>query len=189
MGFQLESCNFSCDDALANPFRTDSILLFGPKEDTGNDDTTWSFLQHCSIIKKCHCEQDLAMNTSFCHNIPLPVRPSPGINYNFVSMMYLAGSGFAVIFYALEKHIFPSILGVNDDQKNDNTTSVESSNAGEIGNDAHNGGDAWKEFAHSLEGIYLIFIPFIPCLLWSFVVRHYWLKETTRYSSKEKKEN
>ncbi len=39
MGFQLESCNFSCDDALANPFRTDSILLFGPKEDTGFDDT------------------------------------------------------------------------------------------------------------------------------------------------------
>ncbi len=95
-------------------------------------------------------------------------------------MMYLAGSGFAVLFYALEKLIFPSIMGANDDQINDKTTSVESSNAGGIDN------DAWKEFAHSLEGMFLIFIPFIPCLFWSFIVRYYWLKETIRYSSKEK---
>lgn len=122
-------------------------------------------------------------------HIPWPVRPSPGINYNFVTIMYLAGSALSALFYSLEKHIFPSILVVNDDGINGNTPSVESNYSGGDGNDAKDGGDAWKEFSNSLQGMFLIFIPFIPCLLWSIVVRYYWLKEiTSNSSSKEKKE-
>lgn len=104
-------------------------------------------------------------------------------------MMYLAGSFFAVTFFALEKYIFPSILGGNDDRKTSNASSFDGYNAVGDGNDAKDGGGVWKEFATNLEGMYLIFIPFVPCLLWSFVVRYYWLKETTSITSKEKKEN
>jgi hypothetical protein len=88
-------------------------------------------------------------------HIPWPVRPSPGINYNFVTIMYLAGSALSALFYSLEKHIFPSILVVNDDGINGNTPSVESNYSGGDGNDANDGGDAWKEFSNSLEGMYL----------------------------------
>jgi Na+/proline symporter len=127
-----------------------------------------------------------AMMNSY-RNIPWPVRPSPGINYNFVTIIYLAGSAFAALFYALEKHIFPSLFG--DSDKNNNTTSSSEMNSDNgDGNDVQDGGDAWKEFANGMEGMYLIFIPFIPCLLWSLIVRSYWLKETSD-ASKEKKEN
>jgi len=126
------------------------------------------------------------MNNSY-RNIPWPVRPSPGINYNFVAMMYLAGSAFAALFYALEKYIFPSLLG-DSGQDNNTTSSREINNDNGDDNDVKDGGDAWKEFANGMEGMYLIFIPFIPCLLWSLIVRHYWLKETSG-ASKEKKEN
>jgi len=33
-----------------------------------------------------------------------------------------------------------------------------------------------KELAESTEGLYLIFIPFIPCLIWSLVVRNKYCK-------------
>lgn len=157
-------------------------------EGADNTDTSSSQSQAASSTEI----QEPAM-LSYCNRVPWIVRPSPGINYDFVLMMYLAGSAFAVFFYALEKHVFPSIFGggggEGDDQNSGNSTSFLERAVGADGNDAQDGGgDAWKEFATSMEGMYLIFVPFIPCLLWSFVVRLYWLRET-RVSSLEKKEN
>lgn len=117
-------------------------------------------------------------------NVPWPVRPSPGINYNFVSLMYLAGSAIALLFYVLEKQILAPLLV--DDERSNNNTVAESSEAGDAA--AGDGGDPWKEFANAMEGMHLIFIMFVPCLLWSLVVRYYWLREINR-ASKEKKDN
>mmetsp|Transcript_29614 Transcript_29614/g.61820 ORF Transcript_29614/g.61820 Transcript_29614/m.61820 type:complete len:151 (-) Transcript_29614:1062-1514(-) len=124
---------------------------------------------------------------SLFNNVPWPVRPSPGINYNFVAIMYIAGSSLALLFYTLEKVILAPLLEEQDsDDENSLVGSNESINVGE-NDDTEEGGDAWEEFAKGMEGMYFIFVPFIPCLLWSLIVRYYWLKETT--VSHEKKDN
>ena len=64
---------------------------------------------------------------------------------------------------------------------------LNESNETGANDDTEEGGDAWKEFAKGMEGMYFIFVPFIPCLLWGLVVRYYWLKETK--VSQEKKAN
>ncbi|KAL7549326.1 hypothetical protein ACHAWF_012597 [Thalassiosira exigua] len=101
-------------------------------------------------------------------HVPWPVRPSPGINYNFVSAMYLGGSALALMFYSLEKHVLAPLL--------EEKVIVNESNSTE--NVAEGEGDSWVEFAKGMEGMHLIFVPFVPCLLWSLVVRYYWMKET-----------
>ena len=123
---------------------------------------------------------------SLFNNVPWPVRPSPGINYNFVASMYLSGTAIAVLFYLLEKQILAPLLAGDDEEISDKY-SIEGGDAGES-NDLGGGGDAWKEFARGMLGMHFIFDPFIPCLFWSLIVRHYWLKETD-LSSQEKKEN
>jgi len=99
--------------------------------------------------------------------------PSPDINYNFVSLMYGGGSALAVCLFVLEKVLF----GYYGD-------------AGAGGNGEGDAGGneegALHEFTRQLEGLYLIFVPFFPCLLWSLVVRRRWLKEDG--SQKDKKE-
>ena len=110
------------------------------------------------------------------------MRPSPGINYDFVVIMYLVGSGIALLFFLLETQILAPLM--EDDQTKNNTL-------GELNNQGESGGEEespWKEFAKGMEGMHLIFIPFIPCLLWSLIVRYYWMKET-KLAAKEKKEN
>ena len=123
---------------------------------------------------------------SLFNNVPWPVRPSPGINYNFVAMMYLFGTAIAVLFYLLETQILDPLLA-GDDETSVDKSFIEGGDAGEI-NDVEGGGDAWKEFARGMSGMHFIFDPFIPCLFWSLIVRHYWLKETD-LSSQEKKEH
>ena len=120
-------------------------------------------------------------------NVPWPVRPSQGINYDFVAMMYLAGSGIAIFFLLLEKQILSPLLleDENNNNSGNNTSSLEDDvveEESEVGEDIN----PWKEFAKGMEGMYVIFIPFIPCLLWSLVVRYYWLKETDIESRKKK---
>lgn len=130
----------------------------------------------------------IAESPSSFSNVPWPVRPSPGINYNFVSIMYLAGLSLAILFYTLEKQILAPLLeDEGDNADNVVNESNESSDVGAINDATEEGGDAWKEFAKGMEGMYFIFVPFIPCLLWSLIVRYYWLKETM--VSQEKKEN
>ena len=90
--------------------------------------------------------------------------------------------------YLQSEQSFPSggVLA-GDDAKSIDTSSIEGGDAVES-NDAEGGGDAWKEFARGMLGMHFIFDPFVPCLFWSLVVRHYWLKETDM-ATQEKKEN
>lgn len=126
-------------------------------------------------VEQTAASPDIAETTPFSH-VPWPVRPSPGINYDFVSMMYLGGSIIAFFFYVLEKQILAPLLegdGVGEGK----TVSVfnESSAGDSDGTDGDE--EPWKEFAKGMEGMYLIFVPFVPCLLWGLVVRYYWMKE------------
>jgi uncharacterized membrane protein len=73
--------------------------------------------------------------------------PSPSINYNLITLIYFLCSVLAVVLYALEETIFRSYL------QPDSTAS-----------------ESMKELAESTQGLYLIFVPFIPCLVWSFKV-------------------
>ena len=121
------------------------------------------------------------------NNVPWPVRPSQGINYNFVAMMYLAGSGIAIFFLLLEKQILAPLL-LEDENNNNSGNNVSLEDEAVVEDETEDGDDInpWKEFAKGMEGMYVIFIPFIPCLLWSLVVRYYWLKETNIESRKKK---
>ena len=127
--------------------------------------------------------------TTFDH-VPWPVRPSQGINYDFVAMMYLAGSGIAIFFLLLEKQILSPLLLEDENNNNCGNNTHEPSFEDTIEEGTEDGEDVnpWKEFAKGMEGMYVIFIPFIPCLLWSLVVRYYWLKETDIESRKKKDE-
>eukprot|EP00581_Thalassiosira_minuscula_P007252 CAMPEP_0183711044 /NCGR_PEP_ID=MMETSP0737-20130205/6642_1 /TAXON_ID=385413 /ORGANISM="Thalassiosira miniscula, Strain CCMP1093" /LENGTH=147 /DNA_ID=CAMNT_0025939449 /DNA_START=189 /DNA_END=632 /DNA_ORIENTATION=- len=115
-------------------------------------------------------------------NVPWPVRPSPGINYNFVSIMYVAGSSLALLFYTLETQMASLLEEKGDTEEN----SLDQSNQTGATDDTEEGVDPWKEFAKGMEGMYFIFLPFVPCLLWSLIVRYYWLKGTA--VSREKKD-
>ena len=123
------------------------------------------------------------------NNVPWPVRPSQGINYDFVAMMYLAGSGIAIFFLLLEKQILAPLLLEDENNSysgNNTSSSLEDEAVVEDGTEDGDDINPWKEFAKGMEGMYVIFIPFIPCLLWSLVVRYYWLKETNIESRKKK---
>ena len=130
------------------------------------------------------------------NNVPWPIRPSPGINYNFVVIMYITGSAIAIFFYLLEKQVLSKLLleeevdnhdssmnSVDDTRNNTQSDSIEST---EGSNDDTN---PWHEFAKGMQGMYVIFIPFIPCMLWSLVVRHVWLKRETQVASRKKKDS
>ena len=126
---------------------------------------------------------NIAANTvpNFSH-VPWPVRPRDGINYDFVATLYLIGSTLALLFYLLETKILAPLLVENDSV--DAAASNENTGTDENGE----GGNAWKEFATGMQGMYFIFVPFVPCLLWSLVVRYFWMKETKK-TSIDKKEN
>ena len=60
------------------------------------------------------------------------------------------------------------------------TNSNESGDSGSSEESSSDEGNAWKEFAKGMEGMYFIFLPFIPCFLWSLIVRYFWMKETQK---------
>ena len=126
-------------------------------------------------------------------NVPWPVRPSVGINYNFVVLMYTVGSIIAVFFYLLEKQVLDPLLVEEDSSDNNDTLQSNDNDIKDTEIEGDEGGDdinSWKEFARGMAGMYVIFVPFIPCLIWSFVVRYYWLKETNNNSiTRGKKDN
>ena len=156
-----------------------------PTRDVSSDSTESS--NASDNIKTNHSTNTL---TTF-DNVPWPVRPSQGINYDFVAMMYLAGSGIAIFFLLLEKQILSPLLLEDENNNNSgNNTHEPSLDDAVVEEVTENGEDInpWKEFAKGMEGMYVIFIPFIPCLLWSLVVRYYWLKETNIESRKKKDE-
>ena len=120
--------------------------------------------------------------------VPWLVRPSPGINYNFVVYMYLAGSVLALLLFLLEKQILEPLLLADENDNHNITTNHTSTNDSDDAESEDGGGDAWKEFAKGMQGMHFIFDPFVPCLFWSLIVRYHWLKKTTS-ECQEKKEN
>ena len=126
-----------------------------------------------------------------------PIRLSPGINYDFVSTLYFIGCTLALSFYILETQVLaPLLLNSNSDDASDSTVdaattnSNESDDSGSSEGESSDDGNAWKEFAQGMGGMYFIFLPFIPCFLWSLVVRYFWMKETKKcIANIEKKEN
>jgi hypothetical protein len=118
--------------------------------------------------------------TTSYDQIPWPVRPSPGINYDFIVSLYLGGCGLALFFFTLEKQILDPLI---IDQEDESDTNEIDNNLGEEG--AEKEVDPWKEFA---QGMYVVFAPFLLCLPWSLVVRYYWMRDA-KFISKGKKED
>ena len=77
--------------------------------------------------------------------------PASNINYDFVASIYTFFSLLGIILYVLETQLFVYY-------------SAETEN------------ETMKELAQSTKGLYMIFVPFIPCLFWSLVIRHKWKK-------------
>ena len=77
-------------------------------------------------------------------------QPRPNINYNFVTYMYITGCGIGILMYILE------IFLQQKTKFEENESSL-------------------KEVYNSIKGIYLIFMPFFPCLLWCLVLRSKWI--------------
>ena len=80
--------------------------------------------------------------------------PSSNINYDFISSIYGLFALLSVLLYTLETQVFINYIGQGD----------EGSSA------------TMKELAESTKGLYLIFVPFLPSLLWSLVIRNQWKK-------------
>jgi len=79
--------------------------------------------------------------------------PNPDINYDVISMMYGFASVLCVALYLFERYLTGSIADSKlKDQGGESTTA--------------------SELFSSLEGVHLIFAPFIPCLLWSLTIRY-----------------
>lgn len=106
-------------------------------------------------------------------HIPWPVRPSSGINYDFVVSLYLGGCALAFLFFMLEKQLLAPLLGGDEDSTN-------ISDGADGGEDTEKEVDPWKEFAKGMQGMYVVFAPFLLCLPWSLVVRYYWMRETAK---------
>jgi hypothetical protein len=112
-------------------------------------------------------------------HIPWPVRPSLGINYDFIVSMYLGGFGLAIFFFTLEKQILAPLL-----EGDEGNAVVDTEEIG--GDDAEKDVDSWKEFAKGMQGMYFVFAPFLLCLPWSLIVRYYWMRETKNVSQEKK---
>ena len=113
--------------------------------------------------------------------------PSPDINYNFISLMYGGGSALAVVLFVLEKALM-GYYGIGAGGAG--AGSGADSDAGAANGEGNAGGGtgeegAFLEFTRQLEGLYLVFVPFFPCLLWSLAVRSRWLKDGARKDKKE----
>ena len=87
----------------------------------------------------------------------------------------------AVFLFVLEKSLF-GYYGISGTGGTDAAATADGGDG--TGGDGEEG--ALHEFTRQLEGLYLVFVPFFPCLLWSLAVRARWLKENA--VQKDKKE-
>jgi hypothetical protein len=83
-------------------------------------------------------------------------KPSPDINYNFISGIYGLFSILALSLYLLETRILKGWIESKEEDDNDAKEGVS---------------ESLKEFAEGIVGLYWIFVPFLPCLLWSLYIR------------------
>ena len=105
-------------------------------------------------------------------------KPSPSINYNFIVSIYGAFSLLGGLLYSLERYAFTQYK---------ESASEDSGNAN-LNVDVDGEKSMMEELAESTEGLYLIFIPFVPCLLWSIVVRKEYCRLQAESSLKKKEE-
>jgi hypothetical protein len=91
------------------------------------------------------------------------VRPAPDINYNFITAAYGLGTLLAVFLFVLQRIL--SVIYIPNKEVTSNTTNIPVIATSE----------SLREFTQSLQGLYLIFVPFFPCFLWSVWIRRMWL--------------
>ena len=80
--------------------------------------------------------------------------PSPDINYNFISAIYGLFSFLALALYILETKVLRGWINSKED-----------------GNTGEGISESLREFAEGMVGLYWVFVPFFPCLLWSMFIR------------------
>ena len=109
------------------------------------------------------------------------LEPSNNINYNFVSGMYAVGSLLSVLLY-----LFQQAFHVKDKENNININMD-----GAIDLQKSSLSESFTEMVNSLQGVYLVFLPFFPCFLWSLVVRWKWqkLEQSKQENTADKKDN
>ena len=81
--------------------------------------------------------------------------PSKDINYDFIVGCYSIGITICGFLYGLEKLLEMYIVAAG----------------------SGNASESLREFSSALKGIYLVFVPFLPCLVWSLMVRTKWIKQ------------
>ena len=87
--------------------------------------------------------------------------PVPEINYDFVSGMYGIGSLICVLLYIFQ-HTFQEQKNITNDPAI--KSEIKDSSVSET----------MVELVSALTGVYLVFLPFFPCLLWSLLIRSKW---------------
>jgi hypothetical protein len=113
------------------------------------------------------------------------ITPSTNINYNFIAGIYAFFSLLSIILYTLETQLFYKYHPDSERERKGTDSSTGSEN--EYESTSTSTSTTMKELAESTKGLYLIFMPFIPCFLWSLVIRHVWKKVLLDTSTTEKK--
>jgi len=88
--------------------------------------------------------------------------------------MYAAGSLLALALYGIDYYLGKMM---NAEDGNDAEKSKETSESTTI-----------SELYTSLEGVYLIFLPFVPCLCWSLMLRYLAERQKSTTSQQQKEE-
>jgi hypothetical protein len=99
-------------------------------------------------------------------------KPSPCINYKFVSIVYAAFSILGCLLYILETFVLPTSTTTKATISTtiSSTTMKNQQQNQQPPSNNHNVMMIQKELAESIQGLYLIFLPFVPCFLWSLGV-------------------
>lgn len=80
------------------------------------------------------------------------IQPSKIIDYTVLSYMYVTGCSIGVLFYVIEIILLQKISLLQDTNES-----------------------SMKEIYTSIKGIYLIFMPFFPTLIWCLLLRSKWM--------------
>mmetsp|Transcript_36521 Transcript_36521/g.53561 ORF Transcript_36521/g.53561 Transcript_36521/m.53561 type:complete len:140 (-) Transcript_36521:391-810(-) len=130
-----------------------------------------------SLTSSSSSENTNSISSKSSGSIPIIgwlIQPNPDINYNVISMMYAAGSLLALALYGIDYYLGKMM---NAEDGNDAEKSKETSESTTI-----------SELYTSLEGVYLIFLPFVPCLCWSLMLRYLAERQKSTTSQQQKEE-
>jgi hypothetical protein len=99
-------------------------------------------------------------NNIILHSIQWIFQPNPNINYSVISLMYACGSILYVALYSFEQWAGGVLAAQGEEGDSGSTGSSDEPSSGLL-----------KELHSSLQGLSLVFSPFLPCLLWSLILR------------------